>query len=350
MKTIVLLTMLVVSAACSRGESPDLSKLGPSSAATTTVLPAGSQLCPGGGIRIDAGNDGNANGVLEPAEVSKGLPVCDSMTEEEKPAGHVVLVKVVSEPTGTEHCAAGGVKVLSGPDGNGNGVLDAEEAAVTEYLCNGAPGKSSAADITVAVGQSIVPCPECGGKKKGKKQAPAKKPAAGAAKPAGKKEGAKAAPKHKTEASAEPPVAKKESAEAEAQEKPAESAAPAKKAKGKEKTKPAAAAKEKKAAPKAAPQGWTAVKVNNPQLASVAYRLEGRYITVRFTNLSASTPVRFKYTVKWKVNQNGSWVPDSTMENISFRLKAQETLDREVRTNAQEVKDVTIDIDVVETS
>jgi hypothetical protein len=348
----VFLATLTMSAACKRGaDSPDLSKLGPSSAATSTVLPVGNPSCPGGGIGIYAGTDTNGNGILEASEVLKGTPICGPLSDAGRPDGLVSLVMIASEPTGTLHCPAGGLKVLSGPDANRNGVLDANEIAFTEYLCNGTPGASSTAGITVAVAPPVAPSPPADEKKKVKKTAPAKKPAA-----AGKATG-KAAPRPAAEAkgaqAAPAAPAKKDSAEArsapEEKDTPVQPAAAPKKAS--EKAKPASPAKEKGgAASPAVPQGWTSVKTGSSQLASVAYKIEGRYITVRFTNLSAASAVRFKYTVRWKENQNGNWVDDATMEGISFRLKPQESLDREVRTQSQDIRDVVIDLEVVETS
>jgi len=334
----VIVAALAMSAGCKRGaDGPDLTKLGPSSAATTTVLPVGSSHCPGGGIGIYTGSDANNNGLLEPSEVLKGAPICDRVTDAGKPEGLVPLVKIASEPTGTLHCPAGGLKVLSGADVNRNSVLEAQEVVFTEYLCNGAPGTSSAAGITVAVVPIGAPSSPGDEKKKARKPVPAQKPAAASSKALGK-----AAPKPAAEVQAAP----------EGADKPAEPVASPKKAR--EKAKPAAAGKEKAApaapAAPAVPPGWTSVKVGSPQLAAVAYKIEGRYITVRFTNVSATSSVRFKYTVRWKVNQNGAWVDDSTMEGISFSLKPQESLDREVRTQTQDIRDVVVDLSVVETS
>jgi len=301
----VFLVTLTMSAGCKKGvDAPDLSKLGPSSAATSTILPVGSPTCTGGGIGIYTGSDSNGNGVLEASEILKGTPVCDPMTDAVKPGGLVSLVMIASEPTGTVHCPAGGLKVLSGADANKNGVLDADEVVFTEYLCNGAPGAGSQAGITVAVGSPPAP-PDA--KKKAQKPAPSKKQAAAS------------------------------------NEAPGQAA-------GESAPQPASSNKVKGVSAKAVvPQGWTNVKVGAPQLASVVYKIEGRSITVRFTNLSAST-VRFKYTVRWKANQNGNLVDDSTMEGIGFRLGPQESLDREVRTQTQDIRDVVVDLDVVETS
>jgi hypothetical protein len=333
---IVFLVTFAMLPACKRGSESDLSKLGPSSAATTTVLPVGSSHCPGGGLGIYTGNDANGNGILEASEVQKGSPVCDQLTDTGSPLGNTSLIMVVSEPTSTMHCLAGGLKVLSGADANKNGVLDANEIAFTDYLCNGTPGSSSAAGITVVVGSPAPVAPE--GKKKGKKPEPAKKPAAG--KPSGK---AAAKPVKETKNAEAGTTAEGSEASAgqAAQPKQAAKKAPA-----------ASPEKEKKASakPVAAPAGWTSVKVNSPNLATVAYKVEGRSIAVRFTNLSDTSAVRFKYTVRWKVNQNGKWVDDSSAEGLSFRLKPKESLDRDVRTQTKDVRDVVVELEVAEAS
>ena len=321
---VVFLVALMMTAACKRGaDSPDLSKLGPSSAATSTVLPVGSPQCPGGGIGIYTGNDTNGNGVLEASEFLKGTPICDPLTDAGKPGGLVSLVMIASEPTGTVHCPAGGLKVLSGPDANRNGSLEAQEIVFTEYLCNGTPGSGSPAGITMAAGPTVASSLP-GGKKGVAKPAPSKKPQG----PSGKA-ASKAALQPAKEAQADP-------------------AAPAKKAGA---GTGSASSREKGVSAKPdVPQGWTNVKVGSPQLASVAYKIEGQYVTIRFKNLSAASAVRFKFTVRWKVNQNGNWVDDSSTEGLSVRLKPQESLDREVRAPSQNIKDVVVDLDVAETS
>ena len=333
--SMAFLVSLTLCAACKRGgDSPDLSALGPSSAATSTVLAVGSPHCPGGGIGMYTGKDANGNSFLDPSEYLKGTPVCDALTDDGKPAGNSLLVMVTSEPTGTAHCAAGGLKVLSGPDANRNGVLDAGEAAFTEYLCNGTPGASSAAGITVAVVPPGVTGTSGREKKAAEKPAPAKKPQAAA-----DKASKKAAPKPAAEAQSAPAAPAKKDAAA--------PASPPKKADKKEQ--PASPDKPKAEAPKAdVPKGWTSVNAGSPQLAKVMYKIEGRYITVRFKNLSTTSSVRFRYTIRWKANLNGTWTDESTLEGISFSLKPEESLDRDVRTEAREFKDVVVDVEVKE--
>ena len=178
----IILVTLFISSACKRGaDSPDLTNLGPSSAATTTILPIGSSLCPGGGIGIYSGRDTNNNGVLEAGEIQKGNPICNPPGDAKRPAGLVTLVMIASEPAGTQ-CAAGGLKVLSGPDANKNGMLDPNEIAFTDYLCNGTPGASSAAGIAIAVGP-VAASASSSDKNKGKKPVLSKKPNAAAMQP-----------------------------------------------------------------------------------------------------------------------------------------------------------------------
>jgi len=100
----------------------------------------------------------------------------------------------------------------------------------------------------------------------------------------------------------------------------------------------------------ATPAGWTDVKTGAPQLARVLFKIDGRDIIVRFMNVSKTSPVRMKYTVRWKKGSGGVWVDDATMEGISFRLKPLEELEREIRTRALEIRDVTVEVDAAETS
>ena len=319
----VLLVTFVPSAGCKKGaEGPDLSTLGPSSAATTTLLPAGSQLCPGGGIGIYSGSDGNNNGILDAAEVQKGEPVCVPVAEEGKPGDLLSLVMIASEPSGTAHCPAGGLKVLSGADGNRNNLLEPAEVLFTEYLCNGAPGASSAAGITVATAPQVSADKKKDkkkDKKQDKKKAPVKKPAAAAEKGTSKAAG---------------------DSSATAEEKAVE------------KARPAAAKKEKSAAAKPAPaqKGWNPVKNGSSALVSASYKVEGKYIIVRFTNNSTTATARCKYSVKWKMNQGGGWVDDSTMEGLTVRLNPGESVDKDIRTQAQDIRDVVVDLTVSEGS
>jgi len=108
--------------------------------------------CPFGGSRIDAGIDGNANGVLDAAEVSATGYVCQASTGgtgtpggsgPTGSSGISMLTAVTPEAAGA-NCTQGGQRVTLGADTNGNGALDTAEVTSTRYLCNGAP----AAELT----------------------------------------------------------------------------------------------------------------------------------------------------------------------------------------------------------
>lgn len=101
--------------------------------------------CRAGGSRIESGLDSDANGTLDPTEVTDTQYVCngasgaDGATGQPGQSAPQVLVQLVPEPAGV-NCANGGQRVLAGPDTNGNAVLDPGEVSVTSYVCDGAPG------------------------------------------------------------------------------------------------------------------------------------------------------------------------------------------------------------------
>lgn len=49
------------------------------------------------------------------------------------------LVNTIPEAAGS-NCAAGGIRIVSGQDNNGNGLLDQSEITATRYVCNGTNG------------------------------------------------------------------------------------------------------------------------------------------------------------------------------------------------------------------
>ncbi|WP_375323848.1 collagen-like protein [Flagellimonas sp. GZD32] len=59
-------------------------------------------------------------------------------TGDQGPDGLANLVVTTAEPAGV-NCTAGGIKVETGIDDNGNGTLDLAEVDSTEYVCNGDP-------------------------------------------------------------------------------------------------------------------------------------------------------------------------------------------------------------------
>lgn len=100
-----------------------------SAVSAQVVIPPGPE-CPAGGIRVDSGIDENGNGVLDDSEIETSEVVCNGED------GVDSLVAISGEPAGV-NCPAGGVRIDSGPDSNGNGVLDAGEITQTEFVCNG---------------------------------------------------------------------------------------------------------------------------------------------------------------------------------------------------------------------
>jgi alpha-tubulin suppressor-like RCC1 family protein len=105
---------------------------GTSALVAVAVEPAGAR-CARGGQRIDVGLDDNANGTLDAGEVDSTSYVCNGS------AGLNSLVEVTDEPAGAA-CPAGGLRVDSGLDDDGDGDLEATEIDSTEYICNGAGG------------------------------------------------------------------------------------------------------------------------------------------------------------------------------------------------------------------
>ncbi|MBX3189168.1 MAG: hypothetical protein KF819_19250 [Labilithrix sp.] len=117
--------------ACSGASGAD----GKSSIATLAPEPPGPE-CPAGGTRILTGNDADGDGLLAPKEISASQVVCNAAPSPGANAsGPIVSVDV--EPKG-KNCAEGGVAVKSGLDKNANAALDADEITDTKWICNGA--------------------------------------------------------------------------------------------------------------------------------------------------------------------------------------------------------------------
>lgn len=68
-------------------------------------------------------------------------------------AGVASLVRVDSEPAGS-NCAAGGQKILTGIDDNGNRVLDVAEEDSASFVCNGVDGDSGTGTIVEVLDES----------------------------------------------------------------------------------------------------------------------------------------------------------------------------------------------------
>jgi len=100
---------------------------GPGGAVRTTSLAPGPD-CVAGGVRIETGPDGDGDGVLDDAEVTDSQLVCNGSAE-------LSAVALTEEPPGA-NCAEGGVRIESGKDTDGDGTLDPNEVDQTEYLCD----------------------------------------------------------------------------------------------------------------------------------------------------------------------------------------------------------------------
>lgn len=92
--------------------------------------------CVAGGEKVEAGLDLDASGILDSAEVTETVFVCDGVDAVQ------VLVRVTAEPAGV-NCAAGGQKVESGGDDDASGALEENEVDSATYVCNGVDGRTS---------------------------------------------------------------------------------------------------------------------------------------------------------------------------------------------------------------
>jgi hypothetical protein len=104
----------------------------PPAKVVTRTDPASTADCPFGGVIVASGLDDNGNGKLDDAEIRTRAAVCNEAPAQPPPP---ILVRLVPEPSSGGHCAEGGTAVQSGPDRNGNGRLDDDEVAHTDYVC-----------------------------------------------------------------------------------------------------------------------------------------------------------------------------------------------------------------------
>lgn len=95
--------------------------------------------CASGGVRVNSGPDGNGNNALDSAEIVSTQYVCNGANGSVGAPGQSALIATVVEPAGS-NCNFGGTRISAGPDTNGNGTLESGEATATAYACNGAPG------------------------------------------------------------------------------------------------------------------------------------------------------------------------------------------------------------------
>jgi MYXO-CTERM domain-containing protein len=109
--------------------------------------------CAAGGKKIEAGIDGNSDGVLQAGEVDQTTYVCngnDGETGNDGEAGATTLVESSPLASGSSDCPKGGVLIKTGVDQNGDGRLDADEVTSTTAVCNGEKGSGCSAAPTAA--------------------------------------------------------------------------------------------------------------------------------------------------------------------------------------------------------
>jgi hypothetical protein len=125
--SLTLISSLGLSA-CTGEDGADGS-LGVNSLVAFGTEPAGAN-CPAGGTRIDSGLDDNGDGMLGAGEIDATTYVCDGSS------GTSSLIALTDIPLGAT-CAEGGTRVNHGIDDNGNGTLEAAEYDGFTVLCDG---------------------------------------------------------------------------------------------------------------------------------------------------------------------------------------------------------------------
>lgn len=115
-------------------------------ASLVVVDQASAADCPGGGLVVRAGADGNGDGVLSDDESTQREVLCSGATGATGGAGTdaEVLTEIDIVPPGTGDCGSGGVRVRVGTDADGDGALDDDEVASSEVDC--LPPRGAAVD------------------------------------------------------------------------------------------------------------------------------------------------------------------------------------------------------------
>jgi hypothetical protein len=106
--------------------------------------------CAEGGQAIRTGLDANRDGLLQPEEVAATQYVCNGGAGADGAEGFASLVRQEDEPAGS-NCPFGGRAVLSGLDLNQNGYLEGAEVTATSYVCHGAQGEPGLANLLAVV-------------------------------------------------------------------------------------------------------------------------------------------------------------------------------------------------------
>lgn len=107
------------------------------SSSLIAITAASSEECEVGGKKILIGIDLNANNVLDTDEVLQAEIICNQVINTETQIGS--LVSTSAEQIG-DNCAAGGVRIDTGLDSNGDQILAAGEIQSTNYICSGING------------------------------------------------------------------------------------------------------------------------------------------------------------------------------------------------------------------
>ncbi len=134
---LMICTLALLLVACGRGGTLD-DPLRPSVASKTAAIDVGDADCPQGGILVHTGIDEDLNGLLDDDEIDSTSKVCHGETG----AGLAALINLSDEAAGS-NCAAGGTRVDSGLDQNGNDELDPGEIQRSDYVCHGDNGLAS---------------------------------------------------------------------------------------------------------------------------------------------------------------------------------------------------------------
>lgn len=107
-------------------------------------LPIGAAECPETGRRIDTGLDLNGDGVLEASEIVDTSVVCDGVD------GTLTLVARTPVAPGDD-CEAGGERIATGLDDDGDGTLSTGEENTVTFACNGVDGADGTTGSLVRV-------------------------------------------------------------------------------------------------------------------------------------------------------------------------------------------------------
>jgi hypothetical protein len=134
MNRVSFYTLSIILTGCSLFEGPE----GKTSLIDTSNEPSGLN-CPNGGIKISSGIDSNGNGILDNNEVTSTKYVCSGQNGAAGSDGVNSLISTKEIPAGNI-CSNGGIEVNSGRDINRNEILDDSEIEVTKYICNGLDG------------------------------------------------------------------------------------------------------------------------------------------------------------------------------------------------------------------